>query len=259
MTFKARVKASKAVEATERSNEAQVIIETGLEDAVVEGLLAGWTFFAPKHKLTRELLLLNDELGGAYFEEEYKNLAADDEPEPIWEDGGNILSRVLEKLTGSRAEEQEPVQDRNWFRWLYLQASETLFHGDAGAAHRRKQSEDEAVEFFRTYVSESVFNHLAMLSRSRHARRGGCFSIRNELTREVAEKVGLGLYLHEKTAPELRTRGDELLLKLAGDFQNWLVDEQHGVFVTTWGGIHVPDKQIVDLHEGHTLALTPDV
>ena len=260
MSTRVREKRQEEVETVEETEE--LVEEQSVEEAVVEGLLAGWKFFAPKHELTRELLLLNDELGDAYFEEEYDRLPVEGVPKGRNRRGSRALGRGLEKLarSGGGGDEEEPIEDGNWFRWLYQQASGILFHGDEGAARRREQTDDESVEFFRAYVSERVFNHLAMLARSRHARKGGSFSIRNELMREIAEKIGLGLYLHEKTAPQLRSQGEEFLLRLAGEFQQWLVKEQRGVFVTTWGGIHVPNKKLFDLPDGYdTLMLTPDV
>ena len=210
-----------------------------LEDAVISDLIARWKFFAPSPDLAREVLRLNDELGGAYFDGEYDKLAADAGTFPVPE---------------------EPIKDENFLRSLLRGVSDILLHGSEDAGQRREQSEEEVTSFFQAFISEKVFNHLAMLSRSRRARKGQPFSIREELTKEIAEKIGLGLYLHQSTSAELHAEAEGVLFRLAGEFQRWLVEEKRGVFTTMWGRIRVADTDALGEDEDSPLLiLTPDV
>lgn len=206
---------------------------------VAAEFLEEWKFFAPSTDLTRAILQLNDELGGEYFDREYEKLAA---------------------VEGDITAFEEPIKDGNWFRWLFQQVSEILFHRGEERAERSVQSEEEAVSFFQAFISERVFNHLAMLSRSHHAKRGKPFSIREELTKGVAEKIGLGLYLHQKTPPDLRAKAEEVLLWLAREFQCWFIEEYGGMFNATWGPIHDFSKDIIsEGNDAHSLILITDM
>jgi hypothetical protein len=223
------------------SNRIQELEEDDLESPPIElakELLHRWKFFRPSPDLVRDVLRLNDKLGGAYFEGEYAALDA--------REGG-----------GSG---EEPVKDVNWFRWLFRQASDAISHGEDEGTERRGESEEDELSFFRASISERVFNHLAMLARSRHAAQGGAFSIREELTAELAEKIGLGLYLHRKTSSELRAEAESVLLRLAGEFQHWLVVLKGGRFGTTWGQIYASGNRVVGVGDDSlNLILTPDV
>jgi len=199
-------------------------------------LLYRWKFFLPSRDLVRDVLRLNDKLGSAYFDAEFDALAR--------AEGGGPS--------------EEPVKDVNWFRWLFRQTSDAISHGE-GDGERRGKSEEDELSFFRASISERIFNHLAMLARSRYAAQGGEFSIREELTAELAEKIGLGLYLHHKTSPDLRAEAESVLLRLAGEFQHWLVVVRGGVFGATWGLIHTSGRRVAGAGgDALTLILTPD-
>lgn len=204
-------------------------------ELAADELLEEFKFFAPSLDLAREILRLNDELGDAYFNGEYEEIAARE---------------------GIARHAKEPIKYGIWFRWLFRKVSGIVSHDGAKSARGRIKSEDEAVPF----ISERIFNHLAMLSRSPHAKKGKPFSIREELTKEIAEKLGLGLILHEKTSPLLRARGEEVLLQLAREFQRWFIDERAGRFTTLWGDMGNFNKAVaLELGNSCSLLLIPNV
>lgn len=208
-------------------------------DIAADEFLEDLKFFAPSLDLARKILRLNDELGEAYFSREYEELAARE---------------------GVLSDSREPIKYGIWFRWLFRKVSGILSHGEERHARRRIKSEEESASLLRPFISERVFNHLAMLSRSPHAKQGKPFSIREELTVEIAEKLGLGLILHEKTSLALRSRGENVLLQLAREFQHWLVDKRRGSYVTTWGVMSDFNKGIsLELGDSSSLLLIPDV
>jgi len=197
-------------------------------DELVEDLISTWIFFSPSLELTKLILELNDKLGSQYFRQHYQ------------------------PGTGPTAE------DSQTFRQGLQKAFDILFH----KSEQRKfedQSEEEIISGFQAFFSERIFNHLAMLSRTPYA-RSGTFSIREELTIELAEKIGLGIYLHEKTLPELREETEKVLLRLAWEFQHWFIGVQNGFFSTVWGSLLSVDRE--DVREqvpGNSIVLVPDV
>lgn len=208
-------------------------------EIAADELLEEFKFFAPSFDLVRMILRLNDELGDAYFSREYEEIA---------------------EREGVDRNSKEPIKYGIWFRWLFQKVSGILSHGGKTPTGVRIKSEDEAVALLRPFISERIFNHLAMLSRSPHAKKGKPFSIREELTREIAEKLGLGLILHEKTSPFLRARGEEVLLQLAREFQRWFIDERAGRFTTLWGDMGDFNKAVaLELGDSCSLFLIPDV
>lgn|GEM_PF-6304394 len=204
------------------------------EDELVDGLLHRWKFFLPSPDLAEDILRLNRELGAAYFDREYAALDA----------------------------REEQAEDVEWFRRLSGHASKILSHdGEADGVHRGESGEEE-LSFLRASISERIFNHLTMLARSRYALQGGAFSLREELTIGLAEKIGLGLYLHRKTSRELHDKAENVLLRLAGEFQHWFVDAKDGkdgAAETTWGMIYKEGKDVIRIGGFYYLILTPDV
>lgn len=198
------------------------------EDELLEQLISNWIFFSPSPELTKLILVQNDKLGSQYFRQHYQTGAG-----PAAEDSHNLL-QGLQK------------------------AFDILFH-KSEQRRFKDQSEGEIISGFQAFFSERIFNHLAMLSRTPYA-RSGTFSIREELTIELAEKIGLGIYLHEKTSPDLRDETEEVLLRLAREFQHWFIEAHRGVFRTVWGSLLSVDKE--DLREqipDNSIVLVPDV
>lgn len=211
-----------------------------VEDDYVNGLFEELKFFAPSPDLAQDILRLNDELGKAYFDNEYEEIATNAEPAPV--------------------PEVEPIKDENSFREFFKNVANILLHNDEEDSQRPEQSEEAIIAFFQAFIAERVFNHLAMLSRSSYAKRGHPFSIRDELTKEIAEKLGLGLYLHQKTSVELRAAAEDVLLRLAVEFQHWFMEKREGRFITTWGSIYASGLDIVrGDNSTHFLILIPDV
>ena len=198
------------------------------EEELVEQLISDWTFFLPSAELTSLILSQNDKLGSEYFSKEYKTFRTS-VPEQTDE---NILAQSLHK------------------------AADILFHESVESS---RQSEEEIIATFQAFFSERIFNHLARLSRTPYAKTG-IFSINEELTIELAEKIGLGLYLHEKTSPQLREETEEILLKLALEFQRWFLHAHRGVFFAIWGSMFSVDKKgLRDEIQGNSIVLIPDV
>lgn len=198
------------------------------DDDLVEQVISNWIFFSPSAELTRLILLQNDKLGSDYFRKHYR---------------GGIDSI----LTDSR----NPLPSLH-------KVADILFHR-SGQKEPESQSKEEIISGFRAFFSERIFNHLAMLSQTPYA-RSGTYSIREELTIELAENIGLGLYLHEKTSNDLRDETEKILVQLAREFQYWFIKEHQGIFHTVWGSIFSLDKQ--DLRKeitDNSIILVPDV
>lgn len=195
------------------------------EDALVEELISDWTFFLPSPTLSREILFQNDKLGSDYFKKE--------------------------------SSQQDYSFEENDAADLET-ASKILFH-ESLQTEASAQSEEEFISDLQAFISERIFNHLAMLSRTNYAKTG-VFSIREELTIELAEKLGLGIYLHEKTSAQLREETEKILLKLAWEFQRWLIRDRRGIFYATWGAIFSVDKQDLRLNgPENSIVVEPDV
>lgn len=213
--------------------------ELGAEDenAITEEIIADWKFFRVPNDLTREILSLNERLGGEYFRMEYEQL--------------DLPEKTLDLNQTSRDD-----RDDKDFKEGIEPAWKTLFHGEEHGGDFT-QSEEEVVSEFQGFFSERIFNHLAMLSRTGYAKTG-MYSIREELTMEVAEKIGLGMYLHHKTPPNLRAEAEKLLLRLAKEFQRWLIDERRGLFFASWGAL-CSDRGLLGDDFKSALVMEPDV
>lgn len=209
-------------------------LEVEDENAITEEIIADWKFFSVSHFLTSAILSLNERLGAEYFKKEYDKLEQSEKIPDLSE-------------TSREDEHDEGIKEGVARAW------NALFHEEENARDS-PQSEEEVLSDFQGFLSERIFNHLAMLSRSSYARIG-TYSIREELTMEVADKIGLGLYLHHKTSPTLRAESESVLLRLAKEFQCWLVDEHRGLFFTSWG-VLCSDKSLLGKN---ALVMDPDV
>lgn len=208
----------------------------------VDTLLSRWKFFLPPVSLVDRILEMNDRLGDDYFERLFETTSAREQTD--------------------LSSEEEPIQSGLWYRWLFRQLSEVLFHRGETKESNSSLSQEESASLFQKFISERIYNHLAMLSRTDYAKRGNAFSIREELTEELAEKIGLGLYLHSDTNEERRGEIEKLLIELAYVFQQWLVVDQQGMYATTWGAICTPEKRdefILEGSDSEPLMLLPDV
>lgn len=202
--------------------------------------LAEWRFFPAPEALVKEILLLSDKLVENHLDYE----AAQEED--------------LE-LEGEEANELAD-KDPSWFREVLNEVSEILFHGSKESERGNFENRTESISYYQSLIGERIYNHLARLSRSAYARRGGSFSIREELTEELAGKLGLGLYLRLDQNHELRQECNRVLFYLALSFQNWLIERKE-VYVAPWGIICTPNKSETEPHlQGQPrLIMTPDV
>lgn len=195
---------------------------------LIRQIISDWIFFSPSPELTILILGQNDKLGSDYFRKHWPTVAG-----PAEDHSKNLLSGLQK-------------------------AFDILFH-KSDQKESQPPPDTEIISDFQAFFSERIFNHLAMLSRTSYA-KNGTYSIKEELTIELAEKIGLGLYLHEKTSPELRDETEKVLLQLAGEFQSWFVNEHQGIFRTVWGSMLSVDKK--DLRAGipgNSIILVPDV
>jgi len=203
--------------------------------------LSEWKFFLLPVPLVTRILRLSEEIGDHYFDKEYDE----------------IVHR--EDLASAYPSELNP--EPGWLKRLFSDISGMLFHQEEDVESRKSLSEEEWIRFFQKVMSEKIFAHLAMLSRSPHAKKGGSFSIQEELTVEIAEKLGLGPCLHADTPTRLREDCLITLMDLAYEFQRWLVAEQDGIYATIWGGLCSSEKEEVARESDLSplLVLQPDV
>jgi hypothetical protein len=82
-----------------------------------------------------------------------------------------------------------------------------------------------------------MYDHLAMLCRSPHARKGGDFSLKQEFTRGIASKIGLGMYFEKETEPEHIEAVENALHRLAENFESWFEKERGGFLEATFGEV----------------------
>jgi len=187
-----------------------------VDNEAVEHFLAGIRFFPTPHRIAEKILSLNHQLGEELVESQLAALPGEE--------------------SDLKIEVSENEINENWFEAIINRVSSILFHEEE-PSEERKLSQDELVILFQKTVSEKIYDNLSLLSLSPHAKKGGTFSLTEELTKGIAEDVGLGLYLHEETREELRAEAEATLLDLAVEFQNWLLEEWGGVYPASWGEI----------------------
>lgn len=211
---------------------------TAVADELLAPQLLKWRFFSPSVDLTKRIWQLNDALGTEYFEKEFERLTKHEPDVP----------ELAEEVT----------EDPNWLRRILTRVSEIVFHEDEDSRNDSKLSDAEFTVLLQKIISERVYNHLAMLFRSPHAKKGGAFSLQKELTKGIVEELGLGLYLHPKTSGTLRTNCEVALNDLANEFQEWFVVKQKGAYSTVWGEIYAYAGAVPPNSEP-VLILTPHV
>ena len=213
-------------------------------DPLVDALIEEWKFFIPEAPLVSRILTLREELGDNYFEHEYKSFEAQ---------ASKLESHADLQEASAQLEKGSPR--KGVLQHLFDQVAQVF-----GFANDESPG-TESVALYQSFISETIYDHLAMLGRSPGTMRGHPFSIRRELTEGIAEEIGLGLYLTPEISEDLHDRSEKLLLELAGDYQSWLLDdERQGTFETTWGYICTSDRELPKkLRDSHPLILIPDV
>jgi hypothetical protein len=183
-------------------------------------------------------------LGDSYLEHEYDSFKTQ---------ASNIESH--EDLKEASALLEKNPSEKGFLQHLFDQVS--AIFGIASDESAR----NESVAVYQSFISETIYDHMAMLARSPQTMSGGTFSIRQELTEGIAEEIGVGLYLTPEINEELHNRSETVLLELARDYQNWLLDdERQGIFETTWGYICTSNREVPnEVRNSHPLILNPDV
>lgn len=217
------------------------------QERYIDDLLESWKFFPPSKPLVRDMLQLQECLSDGYLDDEYRRTreSASENISAEHDEDVKVLESQIKKKYG--------------FELLFSKAASVF-----GVAQREKQREssaDDQIRQHQSFVSERIYNHLAMLGRTPGTMAGEAFSIREELTMRLAEKVGLGLYLSPRIDNELRQEGEGVMLRLAGEYQDWLLDKtQDGPLPTTWGYICVFERPIPEeVRATHPLILIADV
>jgi len=204
--------------------------ETERQEKYIDDRIKSWTFFPPSRPLIQDMLRLQECLTDGYLDDEYRRSR---------EAGSEKISSEHEEDV--RAVESQAAKKHGLE--LLIRRVASAF----GVAQREesKESLDEQITQHQIFVSERIYNHLAMLGRTPGTMIGEPFSIREELTARLAGKVGLGLYLSPGIENELRQEGESVMLRLAGEYQDWLLEKtQEGPFETTWGYISVVGQPI---------------
>lgn len=226
----------------------QQTIESKGEKGTVDNLIKKWKFFLPKIDSVQRILSLNERIGDEYFQKEYKNL--------LRKEGDFSESEKDVQF-------EENLKNPSWHKMLFDRISQIMFHYESEEGQRHSaMSDEEFLSFSRKHISERIYNHLAMLARSPHTAKGKSFSLREELTEELAEKIGLGMYLTDNISAKLKVEVQNVLYELAEDFEQWFVDEKKGRFSTIFGEIYSVEKWSEissDKKIGNALVLSPDV
>jgi len=104
--------------------------------------------------------------------------------------------------------------------------------------HRISEAHTRSTQTAQHVIAERLYHYLSSLSETPWALAGGEFPIGEYVTDGMGTMLGLSVYRKEPDSP----RGEEirqLLERLTGEFQHWLVTEQHGTFVTPWLEMHL--------------------
>lgn len=212
------------------------------QDDFIDKLISGWEFYLPDHKLAERILKLNDQIGDEYFRERYWNLQ-------------NNNDEDLDLKNVERDQEiNENFNNPVWHKDIFNQIKSILFHDEESPDYSHK----EDVTLFRKYISERMYNHLAMLSRSPHAKKGGAFSIWDDVALEISGKIGLGLYFSDQISGDDRAEIEGVLKELAENFEEWLIDKKVGRFSATFAVV-VSIERSNESSPGNKLILVNDV
>ena len=219
------------------------------EEELIDVLIENWKFYRPSAPLVQHILRLREKLGERYLDNEYsRNRAKQSDIESDKE--SKDIQEVESELT-----------KKNGFELAIKYVAGILGVSSQHENTQPADSSDEAITQHQGFISERIYNHLAMLGRTPRTLRGGAFSIRKELTEGIAEKIGLGLYLSPRMNKELRKETETVLLEMANEYQEWLLEKtQEGPFETTWGYICVANQKLSKEQQStYPLILNPDM
>jgi len=209
-----------------------------------------WKFYLPDRGITDEILRLSEAMGDDYRSRKYETLYQK-ERDSLFDDIPDISDDERRAL-------EDRLKDKTWLGSMVDMLSDVIFHNKK----KNERTQDEEYVYFQKFVAEKMYNHLAMLARTRHAQEGGEFSLKEEFTAEIAPKLGLGLYLQDSTPETLSRKADEVLNRLAAEFESWFV-ERGGILDATFGQVCSYDHAVKNGFEPgqypHLLILDTDV
>jgi hypothetical protein len=179
------------------------------EDASVNG----FRFFMPSAELTKAVMKQNQQLVSEYVERNFPPGYQSTETESENEDGSLLGRLELEKLATPSTVDHE---------------RQTLMG--------------------KRLISERLYHYLSSLAETPRALEGADFPLWEYLPDGMATMLGLSAYrdMPRDSARAMEIR--QLLERITLEFRNWLLEEQHGIFVTPWIEI--------GLSEGDDLRLT---
>lgn len=226
-----------------RDEEQPSAAEAARGQNAVDDFLSKIKFFPPRIETAARILQLNQRLSDDYVERELESL-----PE-----GDSDLARD---------ERSEGGTVGGWLKTVMDRVSVVVFHEDDPGSEEDALTEGEVFSLFQKTLSETIYNHLSMLSRTPHARKRRPFSIMEELTEGIAEDIGLGLYRRAGTPDHLREEAKSALHDLALEFQEWLLKQGSGGRYTPPWGLVCSEEAKRDEDEAEFSAivlLNPDV
>lgn len=204
-------------------------------------IFAGWKFYEPKEDICKSIMVVNRKIREEYFEKKYKDLANQEFTE------NRDFDRNLAKFEKKLESEISELRQREHFSPAFVsETREDSFMVKVSRFFVGNKTEPSphtnSVLFFQKNVSENIYDHFALLSLNDESSRISGFSIKRELTRRMAANFGLDLYLRKKLSPELTAEAEEVLTRLAADFEEWFITEKKGYFETTFGRIFSVNK-----------------
>lgn len=159
----------------------------------------GFRFFMPSTELTKAIIDQNQQLVAEYVERNFPPGYQSNQTESEDQDG-SLLGRLgLETLRSESTVDTE--------------------------RQTRKGKQ---------LISERLYHYLSSLAETPRALAGGEFPIWEYLPDGMATMLGLSAYrdMQQDSARAMEIR--QLLEGITGEFRNWLLEEQHGRFVTPW-------------------------
>jgi hypothetical protein len=174
------------------------------------------------------ILQFREKLGDSYLEDEYHRSRATESEEHAEE---------------VKALESEVAKKKNGFGLLLGQVAGLLLGRERSLA----DPPEESIAQQQSFISQRIYNHMAMLGSTPRTLRGEAFSIHKELTEGIAEKIGLGLYLSPRIDAVLRQETQTVLVQLAREYQEWLIQKtQEEPLQTTWGFICLVGQKLTE-------------
>jgi hypothetical protein len=211
----------------------------------VSVLIENSLFFLPHRTITDELLALNEEMNDDYLAREFNELVV---KKAGPEKNGNRPG------PGPEGHRKKGPTNAKWHKRALEGLAKMLFHND----NEPEISDEEFGEFFQKDVTERIFDHLSLLARPDYNEGDEPYSILDLFTRRLASNLGLKLIWLDETPETFKERAQDVLHRLAWDFQNWLLKIHDGYYPALFGGIYAKPPPLMAEKDG-ILVLFPDV